>query len=93
MWDALKAYMRGQIISFTAHMKTNSQKEQSALLSEIRDVNKEYAQCQTPELYNKKIGLQTRFDLLLTHQTQNILLKNNSLMYEHGEKSGKVFTN
>lgn len=28
VWAALKAYMRGQIISFTANMKRKSQKEQ-----------------------------------------------------------------
>lgn len=76
VWDALKAYLRGQIISFTANMKRKSLKEQSDLLFEIRDTDKEYAQHRTPKLYNKKIDLKTRFDLLTTHQIQNITLKN-----------------
>lgn len=41
VWDALKAYLRGQIISFTANMKRKSCKEQSDLLFEIRDTDKE----------------------------------------------------
>ena len=38
----------------------------------------------------KNIDLKTRYDLLTTHHTQNIILKNNSSFYEHGEKSGKL---
>lgn len=37
--------------------------------------------------------LKTRFDLWTTHQTKNILLKNNSSLYVHGEKSGKLLAN
>lgn len=93
VWDALKAYMRGQIISYTANIIGISQKEKSVLLSTIHDADKEYSQLQTPELYYKKVDLQTRFDLLSGYHTQNILLKNSSLLYEHGEKSGKLLAN
>ena len=90
IWDALKAYLRGEIIAFTANKKRLSQKEQLDLTSKIKEIDQQYAHTQTPELYNKHLELKTRFDLLTTYQTQNILLKNKSNYYEHGEKCGKL---
>lgn len=67
VWDALKAYLREQIISFTANKKSHSEKERLVLASEILDIDNQYALTQTPELYNKRLELQTKFDLLTTH--------------------------
>lgn len=67
VWDALKAYLREQIISFTANKKSHSEKERLVLVSEILDIDNQYALTQTPELYNKRLELQTKFDLLTTH--------------------------
>ncbi|KAF3847423.1 hypothetical protein F7725_020451, partial [Dissostichus mawsoni] len=93
VWDALKAYLRGQIISFTAHKRRKAQRERSDLLSNISGTDAQYALTPTPELYNTKLELKTKFDLLTTYQTQNILLKNKSTFYEHGEKAGKLLAN
>lgn len=93
VWDALKAYLRGQIISYTAIKKRQSEKERLDLSSKILDVDKQYALTQTSELYNKRLELQTKFDLLTTYQMQNLLLKNKSTLYEHGEKTGKLLAN
>lgn len=93
VWDALKAYLRGQIISFTANKKTQSEKEQLELSSKILDIDEQYALTQTPELYNKRLELQTKLDLLTTHQTENLILKTRSTFYEHGEKTGKLLAN
>lgn len=93
VWDALKAYLRGQIISFTVNKRRKSQREHSDLLSKMSGTNAQYALTPTPELYNTRLELKTKFDLLTTHQTQNILLKNKSTFYEHGEKAGKLLAN
>lgn len=85
--------LRGQIKSLTANKKSQSKKERLVLASEILDMDNQYALTQTPELYNKRLELQTKFDLLTTHQTQNLLLKSKSTFYEHGEKTGKLLAN
>lgn len=44
VWDALKAYLRGQIISYTIHMRTRYNKECLNLAHQISEVDKQYAQ-------------------------------------------------
>ena len=90
VWDALKAYLRGQIISFTARKKAQSERERLALTAGITEVDRLYALQPTPELYNRRIELKAKFDILITHQAQNLLLKSKSTFYEHGEKTGKL---
>lgn len=93
IWDALKAYLRGQIISFSANMKKRAQKERLELSDQIKEVDRRYAQIRTPELYKKRVELQTRFDLLSTHSAERQLLQSKSLFYVHGDKSGKRLAN
>lgn len=90
IWDALKAYLRGQIISFSASMKKRAQKERIDLSIQIKEVDQRYAQTKSPELYKKRVELQTRFDLLSTHSIERQLLQSKSLFYVHGDKSGKM---
>lgn len=93
IWDALKAYLRGQIISFSASMKKRAQKERIDLSIQIKEVDQRYAQTKSPELYKKRVELQTRFDLLSTHSIERQLLQSKSLFYVHGDKSGKMLAN
>lgn len=59
IWDALKAYLKGQIIQSAASKKRHSEKELLYLSSRILDID------------NSK----QKFGLLTTHQMQNLLLK------------------
>lgn len=90
VWDALKAYLRGQIISFTARKKAQSERERLKLTAGIADIDRQYALQPTPELYNRRVELKAKFDILTTHQAQSLLLKSKSTFYEHGEKTGKL---
>ena len=63
IWDTLKAYLRGEIIAFTANKKRLSQKDQLDLISKIREIDQQYAHTQTLELYNKRLELKT-FDIV-----------------------------
>lgn len=53
IWDALKAYLREEIIAFTSNKKRLSQKGKLDLTSQVKEINQQYAISQTPELYNK----------------------------------------
>lgn len=93
IWDALKAYLRGQIISFTATMRKRAQTERLELCNQIKEIDQKYAHIKNPELYKKRVELQTRFDLLSTHSVERQLLRSRSLFYVHGDKSGKMLAN
>lgn len=66
LWNALKAYLRGQIIAYTAQVKRKSHQEQSDLAHQIRD--KQYAQTKCPDLYKKRLEL--RPDSICSPPTQ-----------------------
>lgn len=93
IWDTFKAYLRGQITAFTANKKRQSQKEQLELISKIQEIDQQYALDQAPELYNQRLELKTKFDLLTTYHIENLLLKSKSTYYEHSEKTGKLLAN
>lgn len=93
VWDALKAFLRGQIISYSANMKKKASTERLNLAKQIQDIDLQYAQSKNPELYKKRIELQTRFDLLSTHSVERQLLKSKGKFYVHGNKVSKLLAN
>lgn len=55
VWDALKAYLRGQIISYTVKVKQKSYQKRSDLAHQIQEVDRQYAQTKSPQLYKKRL--------------------------------------
>lgn len=93
VWDALKAYLRGQIISYTANMRKRAHHERLELADQIKEIDKQYAQAKNPDLYKMRVELQTKFDLASTYLIERQLLRSKSLFYIHSEKSGKLLAN
>ena len=54
LWESLKAFLRGQIISFTAHRNKMHKLELQDLLSEIADLDNLYATNPTPVLQKRR---------------------------------------
>lgn len=93
VWDSLKAYIRGQIISYTAQVRRKSYKERSDLAHQIKEIDKQYAQTKSPDLYKKRLELKTKFDLLTTHSIEQSLLKSKTMFYIYGDKTDKLLAN
>lgn len=93
VWDALKAFLRGQIISYSANLKRKASAEKLQLAKQIKEIDLQYAQSNKPELYQKCTELQARFDLLSTHSIERQILKSKSRFYIHGDKTGKMLAN
>lgn len=93
VWDTLKAYLRGQIISFVANKHKSLYKKRIDLSTEILNLDKQYAQTPTPSLYKKRLELKTEFDLHSTYHVERLLRKTKTEVYEHGEKSGRILAN
>ena len=78
VWDALKAYLRGQIISYTVNMKKKAHRERLELANQIKEIDKQYAQVKNPDLYKMRVELQTKFDLASTHPIERQLSRSKS---------------
>lgn len=90
LWEALKAYLRGQIISYNASVRTARLARRDDLSELIAAVDKIYATAPTPELLKQRTMYQAEFDMLSTGQAERALLKNRHRSYEHGEKPGRA---
>lgn len=90
IWESLKAYLRGQIISYSAKAKRIQQERLRKIENEILQLDVALAHSYTSELFKQRLALQTEFNLITTKQTENLLNKSRHKMYEHGEKIGKI---
>lgn len=90
LWETLKAYLRGLIISYSAGTNRLRAERISSLTHEILDLDHSYSVSPSPDLYKHRLALQTEFDLLSTNETAQLLLQTRHRSYEHGEKAGKL---
>ena len=90
IWESLKAYLRGQIISYSAFVKKIRNQRITDLLAQMAELDKKYAVNPDPELYKERLLLQSEFDNLSIKQTEQLLFKSRQTFYEHGDKSGKL---
>lgn len=92
LWEIHKAYIRGQIISYTAHQNKQRNKGLSEIEQSILDIDKKCSTSPTSELLKERILLQMKFNNLSTHQAVRNLLKTKQKLYKHREKAGRPFT-
>lgn len=90
VWEALKAYLRGQVISYMAKKKKDSQLKQTDLERQIADLDNRNAQTPSLDLYKDRLKLTSEYNMLTSYHIECLLLKNRSNFYEHGDKAGEV---
>jgi len=90
LWETLKAVIRGEIISYSTRINKAQRLEQDQLIKSIDIVDTQYSTAPSPELYKRKLDLQTQYNLLSTTKTERLLLKSRGYIYEHGEKAGRL---
>ena len=90
IWEALKAYIRGQIISFCSQKKKMHQEKINKLSEDIFNLDVIIANNPLQDLIKQRALLQTEFNLLSTKDTVNLLNKSRHKTYEHGEKIGRI---
>lgn len=90
LWETFKVYLRGQITSLN-NMKNKQQREkESKITEELIEIDRNYANSPTPDLYKKRQSLQTELNLLYTAETTKWLTQLRHKYYEYGEKTGKL---
>lgn len=90
LWETLKAFLRGQIISFSAHKNKTEKAAITNLTNSISDLDRAYSSNPTAELYKKRLNLQTEFNLLSTKRAEKLLLHTRGSLYEYGDKASRL---
>jgi len=90
IWESLKAYLRGQIISYCANKKKINNERLTQLTNEILELDRTYSHSPSANLIKSRMVLQTEFDNLSTRQAEYLISKTRHGHYEHGEKAGRV---
>lgn len=90
LWEASKAYIRGQIISFSSNRKREERAHIADLLQKIKEIDESYASNPQPSKYSERLKLQTEFDLLSTNISKVQLLKSKQRFFESGDKAGRL---
>ena len=90
LWDAMKAYLRGQIISYSSKINKEFKAQIDKLEKEITKLEKEsqrsMSEVKQRELVNKKL----QYNTLQTNKTEKIIMRTKQRYYELGERSHKV---
>lgn len=92
LWETMKAYIRGMIISYTANANKKLYTRQKELLNKIKEIDKQHASAPSSELYKERLLLKTEYDISIASQMQDMYVRSRSEHYEHGERAGKLLS-
>ena len=82
IWESLKAYLRGQIISYTANQNRVGSQRLRDLSESIATLDEKYATDPSSDLHKERQLLQSEFDELSTRQAEQLLLQAQYKVYE-----------
>ncbi|MBN3289039.1 LIN1 transcriptase, partial [Polypterus senegalus] len=90
LWETLKAFLRGQIISYLSHRNKSEAKKVAEIKSEITKIDEEHARLPSETLHKRRQALHSELNLLTTKETEQLIYKSRHHYYEHGEKANKL---
>lgn len=82
LWDTLKAYLRGQIISFRKGLSRNRRVRKRNSFQQSRD----------KKIYRLLVNKKLKYNMLSTHRAEKNILRTKQRYYELGEKPHKVLS-
>lgn len=90
LWEAPKAYIRGQIISWKSLINKQRSHKENKLMREIAKIDENYSIPPSPDMHKQKVYLQTELNLFYVTETTKRLTHMRHKYYEYGEKAGKI---
>ena len=78
------------IISYFTLESRSRKQHFKDLTDQIHQLDCKYSTAPTPQLLKERSALQTLFDLLTTHYTEQLVLQSRSNLYKHSDRAGKV---
>ncbi len=91
-WDSFKAYIRGQIISFTSTKSRTDNHQMKSLEFQIKNLEKDLFQNQCKDIvtHQKLLLLSTQFNEISANKAASSMLKLRQSYYDQGEKTGRL---
>uniref|UniRef100_A0A3B3HW57 Reverse transcriptase domain-containing protein n=1 Tax=Oryzias latipes TaxID=8090 RepID=A0A3B3HW57_ORYLA len=90
LWESLKAFIRGEIISYIHYEQKLRRDKMNNLRQQILQLDAMYAVSPSPNIYKERLSLQAEFDTLMTYRTTELMLQSSTQFFEHGDKASKL---
>lgn len=89
-WEAFKAFLRGQMISFTNFKHKTSRIEMEQLEKNIKDIENEIFTNSTDSLIIELNKLRAKYNIISANKAIKSLLRLKQSYYEQGDKASKI---
>lgn len=86
IWEACKAYLRGEIISYSAYQKKISSEARVGLTRDISELQSKCVGSPNADISKELLIKKAEFDLLASNDAAESLLKSRHKYYEFGDK-------
>lgn len=90
LWETLKAYIRGQVISWKSLISKQHKEKENNLKLKLQEIDRQHSAMPSAALHRKKLSVQTELELTYTMETVKLLTKTRHKYYEQGEKISRV---
>ena len=90
LWETFKAYSRGLLISYASYEKRVRERRMADLMSQISQLDQNYASSPSPDAYKERLILQAEFNNLSSTLAEDLLFRCRYAQYEQGDKSSKL---
>lgn len=90
MWDAAKAVIRGNIISYTSARKRATKKCMMGLMSELSKFGQLHKQHPSEDNFKKLHDIRNKLNILQTEQTKKLLSFTKQKYFEFGNKPSRL---
>ena len=90
LWEACKAVIRGEIISYSARECKQGRQRQNELMDAILQFDRQHPSPLSPTLQTERLKLQTEFDLITTNKAEFMLRRTKCTYYEYGDRASRL---
>ncbi len=89
-WEAFKAYIRGEIISYTKHKSKVYYEQLDTIEEKIRELEQQLHHSDIPEKHQELLLLKSQYNEITTNKIVSNLMWLKQVYYDQGEKAGKL---
>ncbi|KAF7656724.1 hypothetical protein LDENG_00036760 [Lucifuga dentata] len=86
----MKAFIRGEIISYTAYEKKLRKEKLEHLAKRISQLDTAYTSSLSIQVHKERLSLQAEFDVMMSQYTIDLLLQSGAKCYKQGDKASKL---
>lgn len=90
LWEALKATIRGHVISYISQMRRAERARLVEIADELLKLDETYSTSPSPILYKKRLLLHSEHDQLMTRVVERQLRQSKQNFFEQGDKAGRL---